>query len=85
MVSFSEVPKTAISEKSYAIIKLTLSACVVLIIIFTALTIYILFIHKKSKEKLEEFAFKDNVTGIGNSNKFNLEGENFYPLMRKRI
>ncbi|WP_236878231.1 cache domain-containing protein [Clostridioides difficile] len=50
---FSEVPKTAISEKSYAIIKLTLSACVVLIIIFTALTIYILFIHKKSKEKLE--------------------------------
>lgn len=81
---FSEVPKTAISEKSYAIIKLTLSACVVLIIIFTALTIYILFIHKKSKEKLEEFAFKDNVTGIGNSNKFNLEGGKFLSSHEKK-
>lgn len=81
---FSEVPKTAISEKSYAIIKLTLSACVVLIIIFTALTIYILFIHKKSKEKLEEFAFKDNVTGIGNSNKFNLEGRKFLSSHEKK-
>lgn len=81
---FSEVPKTAVSEKSYAIIKLTLSACVVLIIIFTALTIYILFIQKKSKEKLEDFAFKDNVTGIGNSNKFNLEGGKFLASHEKK-
>ncbi len=45
---------------------------------------YILFIQKKSKEKLEDFAFKDNVTGIGNSNKFNLEGGKFLSSHEKR-
>ncbi|MCC0639367.1 MULTISPECIES: EAL domain-containing protein [unclassified Clostridioides] len=81
---FSEVPRTAVSEKSYAIIKLTLSACIVLIVIFTSLIIYILIMQKKSKERLEEFAFKDSITGIGNSNKFNLEGGKFLSTHEKK-
>lgn len=65
------VPVSAVNQKSTILLNITVMMCAVITLVFSLLFAMILISYFKNKQKLEQIAYVDKVTGGNTINKFN--------------
>ena len=69
------VPSSIINQKSSYLLKYTTVLAAIIVISFIGIFIYNLLLHRRNRKELEELAFKDEVTRIGNANMFRIKAK----------